>query len=148
MLELPEDASTADIKNSYRRLAMRYHPDKAKGEEGDNGETFKKINSAYQTLSDPHKKAEYDLVGDGMFPSHRIGFPRSCNWVTFPRDCVLHGDMHTCITLDGHIPFDDDDELGCFNARSAEDFFYGGGYHFFSSLSQGVLHLRPDSLSP
>jgi len=62
ILEVPRDASQADIKKAYRRLAMKYHPDNNKGnEEAEN--TFKKINAAYEVLSDQDKRARYDQFG-------------------------------------------------------------------------------------
>lgn len=52
ILGVPKDASEHDIKKSYRKLAVRYHPDKNRdGEEGD--EKFKEIGEAYETLMDP-----------------------------------------------------------------------------------------------
>lgn len=55
-LGLEKNASTDDIKKAYRRLAMKYHPDKNPKTE----EIFKRISAAYQVLSDPQKKSEYD----------------------------------------------------------------------------------------
>ncbi|MDD5400419.1 MAG: DnaJ C-terminal domain-containing protein [Sulfurimonas sp.] len=64
-LEVPENASEAEIKKAYRKLARKYHPDinKEKGAE----DKFKEINSAYEILSDKKKKAQYDAHGDSMF---------------------------------------------------------------------------------
>ncbi|MDU7693432.1 MAG: J domain-containing protein [Helicobacter sp.] len=64
-LEVSENASSDEIKKSYRRLARKFHPDinKEKGAE----ERFKEINAAYEVLSDPKKKAQYDNLGDSMF---------------------------------------------------------------------------------
>lgn len=64
-LEINENASEAEIKKAYRKLARKYHPDvnKDKGAE----EKFKEINSAYEILSDKEKKAQYDQMGDSMF---------------------------------------------------------------------------------
>lgn len=64
-LEISENASEAEIKKAYRKLARQYHPDvnKDKGAE----DKFKEINAAYEILSDKEKKAQYDHVGDGMF---------------------------------------------------------------------------------
>lgn len=56
ILEIPKTASLDDIKKSYRRLALIYHPDKDTG----NAEKFKKINLAYETLSDLEKRNVYD----------------------------------------------------------------------------------------
>lgn len=52
ILELPYQADDQEIKSSYRRLAMKYHPDRATGQE----EKFKLINEAYKILSDPKKE--------------------------------------------------------------------------------------------
>lgn len=64
-LEINENASGEEIKKAYRKLARKYHPDinKEKGAE----EKFKEITAAYEILSDPQKKAQYDQFGDGMF---------------------------------------------------------------------------------
>jgi len=56
VLELNNDASTINIKKSYRRLAKIYHPDKNKGED----EQFKKVSFAYEILSDDELRKDYD----------------------------------------------------------------------------------------
>ena len=58
ILGVGKSASSDEIKRAYRRLAQEYHPDK-----GGNQEKFKEINEAYQVLSDPQKKAQYDQFG-------------------------------------------------------------------------------------
>lgn len=62
ILEVPKDASAAEIKKSFRELAFKYHPDRNAGDQIAE-ETFKKINEAYSVLSDPEKKRRYDLGG-------------------------------------------------------------------------------------
>jgi molecular chaperone DnaJ len=59
ILGVPRGASTEEIKKAYRRLANKYHPDKAGGDE----KKFKEINEAYQILSDPARRQEYDQFG-------------------------------------------------------------------------------------
>ena len=64
-LEINDNASEAEIKKAYRKLARKYHPDVNKDKDAE--DKFKEINSAYEILSDKEKKAQYDMHGDAMF---------------------------------------------------------------------------------
>ncbi|MCD6654801.1 MAG: DnaJ domain-containing protein [Sulfurovum sp.] len=64
-LGVSEDANADEIKKAYRKLARKYHPDINKEESAQ--EKFKEINAAYEVLSDPQKKQQYDQYGDQMF---------------------------------------------------------------------------------
>lgn len=72
ILGLNKNASEEEIKNAYKKLARTHHPDK-----GGNTEKFQEIQSAYEILSDPHKKADFDNpqqpFGD-FFHHHHGGF--------------------------------------------------------------------------
>ena len=59
VLGVSKDASADEIKSAYRKLARQYHPDLHPGDE-EAANKFKEISEAYDTLSDPKKKAEYD----------------------------------------------------------------------------------------
>jgi len=62
VLGVGKDADEATIKKAYRQLAKKYHPDVNPGDK-DAEEKFKEVNEAYQTLSDPQKRASYDQFG-------------------------------------------------------------------------------------
>lgn len=58
-LGLTKDASSQEIKKAYKKLAMKYHPDRTSGDKAKE-ETFKQIKEAYEVLSDATKRANYD----------------------------------------------------------------------------------------
>ena len=62
VLQVSKDATTAEIKKAYRKLALKYHPDKNPGDK-EAEEKFKIINEAYAVLSDDEKRRIYDLYG-------------------------------------------------------------------------------------
>jgi len=62
VLEVSKDASGAELKKSYRKLAMKYHPDR-NPDDKEAEEQFKIVNEAYQILSDDEKRAIYDRYG-------------------------------------------------------------------------------------
>ncbi|UYY59922.1 molecular chaperone DnaJ [Sphingomonas sp. S2-65] len=66
LLECERTADAATIKSSYRKLAMKYHPDKNQGCT-DSEAKFKAISEAYDCLKDPQKRAAYDRFGHAAF---------------------------------------------------------------------------------
>ncbi|KAK7736795.1 hypothetical protein SLS63_003144 [Diaporthe eres] len=71
ILGVPKDADDNQIKKAYRKLAIQYHPDKNPGNEEAEAK-FKDISEAYETLSDPQKRARYD-AGDDLDMSDMFG---------------------------------------------------------------------------
>lgn len=94
VLELPNNASNIDIKKSYHRLALLYHPDKYNGSD----EHFKKLNLAYQILSDLELKKEYD---------EKIKFDQPYDLI---QNIITKNKLGIINSLFGYI-YDDDNEL-------------------------------------
>lgn len=65
ILGVSEDANFQEIKKSYRKLAKKYHPDRNKSANAE--ETIKKINEAFEILSDRRKRKQYDLESSNIF---------------------------------------------------------------------------------
>ncbi|KAH0692068.1 hypothetical protein KY285_019165 [Solanum tuberosum] len=114
-LKVSRNASEEDLKKSYKRLAMKWHPDKNSENMKEAEAKFKQISEAYDVLSDPQKRQIYDIYGDealksGQFdpssPSDRRGFK--------------------------------------FNSRDAEDIFaeFFGGSDGYSRSTGGTVRIR------
>ena len=63
ILGVPKDASDEVIRKAYKKLAIKWHPDKHVDDKKEAEEKFKEISEAYSVLSDPKKKREYDTGG-------------------------------------------------------------------------------------
>jgi len=72
LLEIERTADAGTIKTAYRKLAMKYHPDRNPGCQ-DSEARFKALNSAYDCLKDPQKRAAYDRFGHAAFQQQGMG---------------------------------------------------------------------------
>lgn len=80
VLGVPREASPEDVKRAYRRGALKHHPDNVKGDKAGAERKFKELAEAYEVLSDPMKRQQYDrfghegLRGAGVHDFSHMGF--------------------------------------------------------------------------
>ncbi|XP_053270718.1 dnaJ homolog subfamily B member 9 [Pleuronectes platessa] len=71
ILGVPREATSRQIKKAFHQLALKYHPDRNKGQ--DTEDKFRDIAEAYETLSDDKRRREYDQFGHGPSPGESHG---------------------------------------------------------------------------
>ncbi|RDX97933.1 DnaJ protein ERDJ3B, partial [Mucuna pruriens] len=76
VLQVPNGASDEQIKRAYRKLALKYHPDKNPGNQEAN-KRFAEINNAYEVLSDSERRSIYDRYGEEGLKQHSAGGGRA-----------------------------------------------------------------------
>jgi len=104
VLGVARDASDAEITKAYRKLALKYHPDRNHGNEVQAGEDFKIISEAYGTLSDADKRKTYDQYGkDG--PQGQEGGVSSEQAEALFRNLFGGGGMPGRMPNGGNTPF-------------------------------------------
>ena len=98
VLGVSKSATPEELKKAYRKMAIKYHPDKNPGNK-EAEEKFKEAAEAYDVLSDPEKRAKYDQFGHSMGPQ---GFPATavlaaaCPWrISFPLSAIFSVDTCT-----------------------------------------------------
>uniref|UniRef100_A0A8C6Z4A9 DnaJ heat shock protein family (Hsp40) member B5 n=1 Tax=Nothoprocta perdicaria TaxID=30464 RepID=A0A8C6Z4A9_NOTPE len=123
ILGIQSGANEDEIKKAYRKMALRYHPDKNKDPNAE--EKFKEIAEAYDVLSDPKKRAVYDQYGEEGLKTGGGSSGGSGNTFHY----TFHGDPHATFAsfFGGSNPFDiffanmdiddDDDPFGAFGRK-------------------------------
>jgi curved DNA-binding protein len=129
LLGVGRNATEAEIKKAYRKLAMKYHPDHAKGDKGAE-EKFKKISEAYAVLSDKQKRREYDTYGSEGFQQR------------FSQEDIFRGFNVNDILRE----FGFGDAFGGTGGRGGVRFTYSGGSPFEGRGRHQAQSVRGDDL--
>ncbi len=161
ILGLEKTASSADIKKAFRKLAVKYHPDKNPGDKKAE-EKFKEINEANEVLSDPEKKKKYDELGEDWKHYQQHGgnpgttgqrYSRSFNQSDFEDDGGVFSDFFESIfgerrtagagsrTRQPHIYNGED--LRAEMAISLEDAYHGASKQITLNGQKINLKLKP-----
>lgn len=141
VLGVEKTASADDIKAAYRKLAMKYHPDRNPGDKSAE-EKFKEINEANEVLSDPQKRARYDQISSSYSSWRQAGgAPGSFRWEDLFGGGFGGGQHVEVNDLDGMFG-----DMGGFS-----DFFrmfFGGGGQRYSQASGRPRSARTSAQQP
>jgi len=131
ILEVPKTASDIEIKKAYRTLSLKYHPDRNKTPEANT--ISSKINEAYETLSDPQKRKQYDMQMAG-------GFPFGMNTGSAGADDLADIGNIFNMMFGGGFPGAAFHGGGMPGGGPGIHIFHGPGIHRMNSHNQGMEH--------
>ncbi|OGK16976.1 hypothetical protein A3H80_02745 [Candidatus Roizmanbacteria bacterium RIFCSPLOWO2_02_FULL_37_19] len=127
ILGVPKNASVQEIKASYRKLALKWHPDKNKSAGAD--EKFKKINNAYEVLSDKKKRDLYDQLGHDSYTRYGGRAAAGAGQNPYGNKSYQSGPFTwTYTTSSGGSPFEGVDFGGFSDPFEIFEQFFGGGF--------------------
>ncbi len=130
VLGVDKSASASEIKSAYRKLAMKYHPDRNPGNKAAE-EKFKEINEANEVLSDPQKRARFDQISNSYSSWQQSGgTPGSFQWDDLFGGGFSGGQRVEVNDLDGMFG-----DLGGFS-DFFKAFFSGGGQRYAQSSAR------------
>lgn len=157
ILGVGKDATSSEIKKAFRRLAVKYHPDKNK--EKDAEEKFREIAKAYDVLSDKEKRKQYDLYGENEDMASRFE-KTSFNDIFANFDEMFdlfntghhhhhssHGSQFSFSFGDVFEEFDHEDPFGSMFHSTGEDHF-GSFDSFFGQLHEHHHHHHQQQEQP
>jgi curved DNA-binding protein len=126
ILGVERTAGADEIKKAYRKLAMKYHPDRNQGNK-QSEDKFKEINEAYEVLSDPQKRSRYDQLGDSYTTWERGGAQGGFNW----NDWINQAQQQQAGSRGGATYRVD--------STGFDDMFGGGFSDFFNAIFGGAV---------
>lgn len=109
VLGVEKTASKDEIKKAFRKLALKYHPDKTKGDKKST-EKFKEVNEAYEVLSDDEKRKKYDTMGSNYQYYQQQGGQGGFDWSQYANQgrggsFSFEGDLSDLFRGSGHSDF-------------------------------------------
>ncbi|KAI6123531.1 DnaJ domain-containing protein [Pisolithus croceorrhizus] len=142
LLGVPRSASEDDIKKAYKKMALKWHPDRNQGSE-EASKKFKEISEAFEVLSDKNKRAIYDQVGEEGLErrSRSITRSRFLRLLRLPREGRLLSQAQARV-VDVHGGFSPSDPQRIFEEIFSGGFpgfgRMGGMASFFSNMPGGI----------
>lgn len=152
VLGVSKDASAAEIKKAYKELALKYHPDKNSGDQQAE-QKFKEVAEAYETLSDPQKRRNYDNPAPRGWDPFGRGSPFKRQTPNMPRRGP-DAQIHVTVDLEDIATTDHAATLNIQRSRCCSDCDGTGAYESevencsschgtgMISRSQGYIHIQ------